>query len=581
MNSDIANGKKSNTKFIVAGVIAIVVILVGVEVYATSGISSGSTSQTITNTTATEVTNSTLGIEFSLSINSTSIVSGQAINVSYSITNTKNTSNNVSGESRWALPSLFSFAYSLFPCPRWDTFVVYSGYYSTSNVSGVTPIRLYPSFEGYPSCPNWNFSNFLFQPQSSVVSLSNPFPGSFNTDENYSLTGYYISQSSVRTALNPPPNPFPPGHYTIVAGDEWGQMAILHFDVAQGTSTTTASSLPCEGIGNITSAISTNGTSIGGPIAYDSHNNEIYATGESFIFGDDDDTGIFENFVYAINSLTNSTVTTIPVGIEPTDIAYDPYNYDLYVANYGSNTVSVINGGTNTVVQNISVGEGPIRIAYDPFNKDIYVSNRVSSTVSVIDPATNEVLQNITVGGSPFELVYDSFNHNLYVTDGSTGGVSIIDSTSNKIVGNFSLSQGSGMIAYDSQDNLLYFFPQDSQVLYILNGTNNLVLGNVSGIFDLNALAYNPSNGDIYASGNASQGILYVIVGNKIVSTLYGLDWVPVDLVLVNVSMYVGANYANVIYVLSSAGAANSTCTINKVITYMYNDTVVTTVNTG
>ena len=64
-------------------------------------------------------------------------------------------------------------------------------------------------------------------------------------------------------------------------------------------------------------------------------------------------------------------------------------------------------------------------------------------------------------------------------------------------------------------------------MLYIVNGSNNQVVGNVSGIYDLNAIAYNPSNDDIYAAGNATDGFLYVISGNStnssvIVSSVYG-----------------------------------------------------------
>lgn len=328
---------------------------------------------------------------------------------------------------------------------------------------------------------------------------------------------------------------------------------MVSLGAVQSAFAATSSSIHC--IGRVTSTISTNGTLIGGPIAYDSHNNEIYATSGTFIMGDSGNT----NSTYAINPSTNSTITTIPVGPDPADITYDPNNYNVYVVDYGSNSVSVISG--NKVLQTISVGEGPIRIAYDPFNKDIYVSNRVSGTVSVIDPTTEKVITNIVVGRSPFEIVYDSFNHAIYVTDGSSGSVTIIDSNSNKIIGHFSLGQGSGMIAYDSQTNSLYFFPQLSQVLYILSGTNNQVIGNVSGIYDLNSLAYNPVNRDIYAAGNASDGFLYVVSGDKVVSKLYSFAWVPVELIPVKGSMYAGANYANEIDVLSSTGSTNPACT--------------------
>lgn len=49
-----------------------------------------------------------------------------------------------------------------------------------------------------------------------------------------------------------------------------------------------------------------------------------------------------------------STLPTISVGYTPVAVAYDQFNGDLYVANYGAGTVSVIQG--TTVTQTIPVG---------------------------------------------------------------------------------------------------------------------------------------------------------------------------------------------------------------------------------
>src|ERR1017187_7674257 len=55
----------------------------------------------------------------------------------------------------------------------------------------------------------------------------------------------------------------------------------------------------------------------------------------------------------------------ITVGTQPSGIAYDSAMGELFVANYGSNTVSVISDSTNTVVANVSV-RSPLGVAYDP-----------------------------------------------------------------------------------------------------------------------------------------------------------------------------------------------------------------------
>ncbi len=48
---------------------------------------------------------------------------------------------------------------------------------------------------------------------------------------------------------------------------------------------------------------------------------------------------------------TDSVTKIMPVGREPQGIAYNSANNNMYVANYGSNTVSVINSSSNTVIK--------------------------------------------------------------------------------------------------------------------------------------------------------------------------------------------------------------------------------------
>ncbi|MGH9976059.1 MAG: YncE family protein, partial [Nitrososphaeraceae archaeon] len=72
----------------------------------------------------------------------------------------------------------------------------------------------------------------------------------------------------------------------------------------------------------------------------------------------------------------------------------------MYVANYGSDTVSVINTTTNNVTENIPVGNGPIFV--DVLGDAMYVANSGSDTVSVIDTVTNDVVARVVFDIKPF-----------------------------------------------------------------------------------------------------------------------------------------------------------------------------------
>jgi 40-residue YVTN family beta-propeller repeat len=126
------------------------------------------------------------------------------------------------------------------------------------------------------------------------------------------------------------------------------------------------------------------------------------------------------------NTLINGNFVNTVNGLGPWGIAYDPSNGYLYVADYGSDTVSVIDGATNTVIAKITVGIYPKGVAYDPSNGYIYVTDYLSNTVSVINGANNTVIATIPVGSAPTGIAYDPSNGYIYVTNSLSGTVSII-----------------------------------------------------------------------------------------------------------------------------------------------------------
>lgn len=69
-----------------------------------------------------------------------------------------------------------------------------------------------------------------------------------------------------------------------------------------------------------------------------------------------------------------------------------------YVTHVGDDSISVINTETNTVITSIVVGTNPSGIAISPEGTRVYVTNQVDHTVSVIDTATDTVIATITVG---------------------------------------------------------------------------------------------------------------------------------------------------------------------------------------
>lgn len=177
---------------------------------------------------------SALGLTFALTQNATQIVTGQAINITADIRNVLPRTNNVTGASDWALPVFQDWMKST-PCPSYAYILILQGYFIQSNISFASPLQISPPGL-VVGCPAFLGSYYLFQPSSDKA----PFFGGeavLSMRAEAVVSGYYLAGQSYNYTLPSggiSPTPFPVGVYTVVAGDEWAQVAISHFSVVSG-----------------------------------------------------------------------------------------------------------------------------------------------------------------------------------------------------------------------------------------------------------------------------------------------------------------------------------------------------------
>jgi YVTN family beta-propeller protein len=117
----------------------------------------------------------------------------------------------------------------------------------------------------------------------------------------------------------------------------------------------------------------------------------------------------------------------VPVGVEPSSVAFLPDGRKAYAANTVSGTVSVIafNDVTRvaTVVKSIQVGTEPSSLVLAPNGTRLYVANGRSNSVSVVDTTTDTVSDTLeNVGPEPRGLAITNdgddvdTDETLYVT---------------------------------------------------------------------------------------------------------------------------------------------------------------------
>jgi hypothetical protein len=177
----------------------------------------------------TGVAQTASGLELHLSLNATSIASGQSISVTVWMYNPSSSTANVSASRDWALGGLV-----IGPCGPLNYpmgFLIMGGNLTISEVMSGQALQLYSP--GTYNCPMIlsSISGYAFEPTSSSASVMGSCTSSacFSADMSASATfsGDYglLGFSS-----------FAPGSYTVVGGDEWGGLMLLHFSVTSQES---------------------------------------------------------------------------------------------------------------------------------------------------------------------------------------------------------------------------------------------------------------------------------------------------------------------------------------------------------
>ena len=190
------------------------------------------------------------------------------------------------------------------------------------------------------------------------------------------------------------------------------------------------------------------------------------------------------NRVYPFTISSGTLGTGIVVGTQgnPGAIAVSPNGEDVYVANYGSHSVSVISTASNTVIATVAIGAEagkPIALAVSPSSAHVYVADQGSSQIDDITTSNNAVAHTISVpsmvdsnvaaGGDPNILAVTPAGSKLYVASFTGHGVEDINTSTDALSGTIALAESS-----TAAPNALALTPNGCQ-LYVHDHAHNLV----------------------------------------------------------------------------------------------------------
>ena len=175
--------------------------------------------------------------------------------------------------------------------------------------------------------------------------------------------------------------------------------------------------------------------------------------------------------VYAVNTLENTVSSYSPT---PRDDRHSGnHNFsggwfdarirshyghaNVYVADFGNNTVAAISTATNVVLNPlIAVGSQPVALVETPDQKKLYAVNQGSGNVTAISVVDRTVTQTIATGTAPVWALARSDSARVYVLNSGSGTVSAIDTTADALLSSVAVGAGANYMAYDGRLNRLY-----------------------------------------------------------------------------------------------------------------------------
>jgi len=170
------------------------------------------------------------GLSLSLSLDSTTYYTGNRVSIVVNEKNTLSKTNKVATSEKWPVGGL-----SVGPCGTYDYpfgEAIFQGNYMAANILSGTPLELYDPILRH-SCPLIlsEISSYVFQPSSDIADMFQ-MSGStaaltgeeMNSDVRPMPMGYWNGSTITD---------FEQGVYTVVAGDEWGTLVVLHFTVSK------------------------------------------------------------------------------------------------------------------------------------------------------------------------------------------------------------------------------------------------------------------------------------------------------------------------------------------------------------
>ena len=249
-------------------------------------------------------------------------------------------------------------------------------------------------------------------------------------------------------------------------------------------------------------------------------------------------------------------------GSKPHQISFIPSKNILYVTNFGQDSVSIHDGQSLQQIGEIPVGRQPIFIAADNNLNEplVFVSNRGSNSVTVISDEFSKQIDEIKVGSNPYGIDVNPITNRIYIANSNSNSTTVVDYFFYNFthIGIHNITKipvgvSPSGVSVDTALNLIYVTNLGSNNIAIINGSSNTVIRNISGINHPWFIDVNPKNHLVFVTSQYSKE-LYKINGTDQVGRVKFEVGRPRDVLVDPRSdiVYVTNDIANMVYSINA-----------------------------
>jgi len=124
--------------------------------------------------------------------------------------------------------------------------------------------------------------------------------------------------------------------------------------------------------------------------------------------------------------LSDHLLALLDVGQTPVHLALKPDTGEIYISNFGSDSVSEINTQTNEAGGAFTIGSKPSHAVISRDNDSLWVSDFGADSVSLYSIDNGKLISGIRTGAQPDALAFSADEHLLLVADAKSGDIAVI-----------------------------------------------------------------------------------------------------------------------------------------------------------